>query len=80
MKKLERMADLIYAYGGEWSGVVDGKRATPSKPTKSRRQTEIDCLIRERRQLKKQWRKATEEERVYILACDRFHKLATFPS
>ncbi|KAK0156142.1 hypothetical protein N1851_000565 [Merluccius polli] len=30
---------------------------------KSKRQTEIDCLVKERRQLKKQWRKATEEEK-----------------
>ncbi len=28
-----------------------------------RRQTEIDRLVKERRQLKKQWRKATEEEK-----------------
>ncbi|XP_035848687.1 uncharacterized protein LOC118493289 [Sander lucioperca] len=63
MKKLERMGDLIYAYGVERFGVVEGKQATPSILTKSRRQTEIDRLVKERRQLKKQWRKATEEEK-----------------
>ena len=63
MKKLERMGDLIYAYGVEQFGVVEGKQATPSIPTKSRRQTEIDRLVKERRQLKKQWRKASEEEK-----------------
>ncbi|KAI5086482.1 hypothetical protein C0J45_23354, partial [Silurus meridionalis] len=63
LKKLERMGDLIYAYGVEQFGVVEDKRATPSIPTKSRRQTEIDRLVKERRQLKKQWRKAIEEEK-----------------
>ena len=63
IKKLERMGNLIYAYGVEQFGVVEGKRSTPSIPTKSRRQTEIDRLVKERRQLKKQWRKATEEEK-----------------
>ncbi|KAK9981310.1 hypothetical protein ABG768_000861, partial [Culter alburnus] len=57
------MGDLIYAYGVERFGVVESKRATPSIHTKSRRQTDIDRLVKERRQLKKQWRKATEEEK-----------------
>lgn len=63
MKKLERMGNLIYAYGAERFGVAEGKRSTLSIPTKSRRQTEIGRLVKERRQLKKQRRKATEEEK-----------------
>ncbi|XP_035862163.1 uncharacterized protein LOC118496075 [Sander lucioperca] len=35
----------------------------PPKIKVVRRQTEIDRLVKERRQLKKQWRKATEEEK-----------------
>ena len=57
------MCDLIYAYGVERFGVVEGKQATPLIPTKSRRQIKIDRLVKERRQLTKQWRKATEEEK-----------------
>ena len=63
MKKLESMSSLIYDYGADRFGVVEDKRPTLSSPTKSRRQTEIDRLVKERRQLKKQWRKATEEEK-----------------
>ena len=62
MKKLERLGVLIYAYGAERFGVVKGKLSTSSIPSKSRRQTEIDRLVKERRQLKKRRRKATEEE------------------
>ena len=62
-KKLEKMGDLIYSYGSERFGAVERKRSEPTIPTKSRRQKEIDRLVRERRQLKKQWRKATEEEK-----------------
>lgn len=43
--------------------MVEDKQATRSVPTKSRRQTEIDRLVKERRQLKKQWGKAIEEEK-----------------
>lgn len=63
MKKLERMGDLIYAYDMKQFGVVESKWSTVSIPSKSRRQTEIDHLVKERRQLKKKWRKATEEEK-----------------
>lgn len=66
MKKLDRMGDLIYAYGVEQLGVLEGKQTTPSIPTKSRRQTEIDWIVKERRQLKKQWGKAIEEEKECI--------------
>ena len=63
LKKLEKMGDLMYAYGADKFGVVERKQATPAIPTKSRRQSEIDRLVKERRQLKKLWRKATEEEK-----------------
>lgn len=33
------------------------------RPVKSRRQQEIDRLVKDRKQLKKQWRKAIEEEK-----------------
>ncbi len=42
---------------------LERKKATPMIPNKSRRQKETDRLVRERKQLKKQWRKATEEEK-----------------
>lgn len=66
MKKLERMWHLLYAYGVERFGVVEYTRSTPVIPTKSRRQTKIDRLIKERRQQKKQWRKASKEEKESI--------------
>lgn len=47
LEKLDRMGDLIYAYGVERFGVVESKRSTPSIATKSRRQTEIDRLVKE---------------------------------
>lgn len=37
IKKLERMGNLIYAYGVERFGVVKGKQSTPAVPIKSRR-------------------------------------------
>ncbi len=79
IKKLERMGNLIYAYGVERFGVVEGKQSTPSIPTKSRRQTEIYQLVKERRQLKKQWRKATEEEKegINVLQEEIQSRLAT---
>ena len=78
MKKLERMGDLIYAYGVERLGVVEGKQATPLIPIKSRRQIDIDLLVKERRQLTKQWRKATEEkEGINLLQEEIKSRLAT---
>ena len=63
MKKLERLGDLIYSYGAERFGVADKRRSIPSIPSQSRRQQEIERLVKERRGLKKQWRKAPEEEK-----------------
>ena len=79
MKKLERMGDLIYNYGVELLGVVEKKGTTPVVPSKSGRQKEIDRLIRDRRQLKKQWRKITEEERegINVLQTEIRGRLAT---
>ncbi|KAL1279297.1 hypothetical protein QQF64_025970 [Cirrhinus molitorella] len=63
-KKLEKMSDLIYIYGEEKYGVKEQERKKdmPFAP-KSRRLHEIQQLVKERRQLKKLWKKATVEER-----------------
>ena len=63
IRKLERMGDLIYNYGAQHFGVGGKKEKTLPTPKRSRRQQEIDCLIKDRRQLKKLWRKADDEER-----------------
>lgn len=42
---------------------LEKRRITLSIATKSRRQLEIEQLVKERRPLKKQWRKAPEEEK-----------------
>ncbi|KAJ8016035.1 hypothetical protein DPEC_G00002950 [Dallia pectoralis] len=58
------MGDIIYHYGEERFG-VNTRRSEIAKPApiKSRRQQEIERLVRERRQLRKQWKKASEAER-----------------
>ena len=61
-KKLERMGDIIYHYAEERFG-VNIRRSDKSTPAKSRRQQEIERLVRERRQLRKQWKKASDAER-----------------
>lgn len=61
-KKLGKMGELIYNYGAERFGTAE-KRKKTTTPLKSRRQQEIERLVKERRQLKKQWRKAPEEEK-----------------
>jgi hypothetical protein len=68
-KKLERMGDIIYEYGTERFGVEEAKggRKVPTPPV-SRRQQEIKRLVQERRQLKKQWKKASEVEKEGIEA------------
>lgn len=63
-KKLENISDIIYHYGEERFGVNSRKAASKiPPPTKSRKQQEIDRLIRERRDLRKQWKKASDTER-----------------
>ncbi len=62
--KLERMGDIIYHYGEERFGVNTRRsnKETPA-PAKSRRQQDIARLDRERKQLRKQWKKASDAER-----------------
>lgn len=59
-KKLEKMGDIMYQYGAERFGVLQSKGAkqAPTPPV-SRRQQKIKCLVQEKRQLRKLWKKAT---------------------
>ncbi|KAK0145224.1 hypothetical protein N1851_015879 [Merluccius polli] len=70
--KLEKMGDIIYSYGKERFGIIEKRAKRQQEVVKSRRQKEIDKLIKERRQLKKQWRKATvvEKEGIYCLQAE----------
>ncbi|KAL0199484.1 hypothetical protein M9458_008024, partial [Cirrhinus mrigala] len=79
VRKLERMGDLIYNYGVERFGMVEKRKKTSPTQTKSRRQQEIERLVKERRQLKKQWRKAPEEEKegINLLQAEIKNRLAT---
>ena len=63
-KKLERMGDIIYHNGEERFG-VNTRRSDKVTPAlvKSKRQQESKRLVRERRQLRKQWKKASNAER-----------------
>ncbi|KAJ8390061.1 hypothetical protein AAFF_G00110750 [Aldrovandia affinis] len=67
-KKLEKIGDLIYIYGAERFGTKQtGKKdMTPTIPPKSRRQQEIQRLVKQRRDLRKQWKRASVEERAGI--------------
>ena len=79
-KKLERMGHIIYHYGEERFGVNKRRSGkTPPAPAKSRRQQEIEILVRERRQLRKQWKKASDAERegLMLLQADIKYRLAT---
>ena len=79
-KKLENIGDIIYHYGEERFGVNIRKTANAIQPpTKSRRQQEIDRLVRERRNLRKQWKKASDPERegLMLLQGDIKLRLAT---
>ena len=66
-RKLDKMGDIIYSYGAERYGVRSKQGRLPALESKSRRQQEIDRLIRERRQLKKQWRKQKIKSRLTTL-------------
>ncbi|KAJ8353668.1 hypothetical protein SKAU_G00212350 [Synaphobranchus kaupii] len=60
------MGEVIYSYGVERFGVRSKNPRTQKEPSaqrKSRRQQEIERLVKERRRLRKQWKKATEVER-----------------
>lgn len=63
------MGDIIYEYGAESFGVQEAKggRKVPTPPV-SRRQQEVKGLVQERKQLKKQWKKASEVEKEGIEA------------
>ncbi|KAJ8393829.1 hypothetical protein AAFF_G00055580 [Aldrovandia affinis] len=67
-KKLEKIGDLIYVYGAErFRTKQTGKKdMTPTIPPKSRRQQEIQRLVKQRRDLRKQWKRASVEERAGI--------------
>ena len=74
------MGDIIYHYGEERFGVNKRRSGkTPPAPAKSRRQQKIEILVRERRQLRKQWKKASDAERegLMLLQADIKYRLAT---
>lgn len=79
-ERLERMGDTIYSYGEKQFRVSKGRdgKKLPT-PVKSRRQQEIERLIRERRQTKKQWKKASDagREGIILLQVDVKSRLAT---
>lgn len=79
-KKLERMGDVIYQYGAERFGVQErsGGRKLPNAPV-SRRQQEIKRLVLEMRQLRRQWKKASEGEKegITVLQLDIKTRLAS---
>lgn len=59
------MGEIIYNYGAERIGTKSWNRrqkGTSAQPM-SRRQKEIGKLVKKRRHLRKQWKKAREEER-----------------
>jgi len=60
------MGDIIDSYGVKRLGVQDRKRVERVHLVKSRRQREMEKLVKERRSLRKQWKGATEEEREII--------------
>ena len=61
--RLEVMADLIYNYGADRFGTRETKAKAAPIVNISRRQKEITQLIKERRQLRKSWKKASEVEK-----------------
>lgn len=63
VERLEKFGDVMYSYGIERCGVSAKRRGERVQIGRSRWQREVEKLIKESRQLKKQWRKASEEER-----------------
>ena len=61
--RLEKMGDIFYSYGVESFWVQDRKRVERVHLVKSRWQREMEKLVKERRNLRKQWKRATEEDR-----------------
>ena len=78
-KKLDKFGDIIYAYGSERFGVEKRKEKVQTIPGKSRRQQEIERLVRERRQLRNQWRRAEQSQKEGLNLLQRVikDKLAT---
>ncbi|KAK7912981.1 hypothetical protein WMY93_013192 [Mugilogobius chulae] len=81
-RRLEKMGEIVYTYGKERFGVRNKKPKSNEGQCpcrKSRRQVEIDKLVKERRQLRKQWKKANNEERVGLgaLQSDIKRRLST---
>ena len=81
-RKLDKIGEIIYSYGAERFGVKSKNPRTQKEPAthlKSRRQQEIERLVKERRSLRKQWKKATEVERkgLEALQGDIKQRLAT---
>lgn len=60
--KLNRLGKVIYDYGVARFGVVQ-RNGKGQDLVKSRRQVEIETLVKESRQLRKQWKKGSEAER-----------------
>lgn len=63
VNKMEKMGEIIYNYRAERFGTMSSTRNPCATKSKSRRQQEIDRLIKGRWLLKKQWRKVSEEEK-----------------
>lgn len=60
------MVNQIYSYGAERYGTKEPGKKGKNTPPKSRRQKEIERLIKERRELRKRWMKSLLEERECI--------------
>lgn len=60
--KLNSFGEILYEECRDRFGAVVGKQSSGPKQ-KGRREREIELLVRRRRHLRKQWRKASEEER-----------------
>lgn len=63
-RRLEKMGEIIYSKG--WRDLESEARTRERQrnKSKSRRHQEIENLVKERRQQRKQWEKATYRERI----------------
>lgn len=57
------MVDIIYEYCTERSGNIERKKMNRLKPIRSRQQKEKEKLVKDRRHIRKQWRKATLDDK-----------------
>lgn len=71
-KKLERMNNLIYDYRLEKLGAEEPRKKKSMTWPKSIRQQELECLDKERWELRKQWWKGSKEltEEINLLQAD----------